>query len=1025
MGRGAYGAAVAAPTEELRSIMSGAQRSKHTHERGVEKCLSLIKTTPEIFASAPADEGGFYEHVTRVLVAKKRDGGVERCLAFVARVCSGAVLTGDDQQGDVARRSLLWLAKACSAADKAARGRALEVIALILERLIGEDGAEVDEQVWTALSDAVVPRVHDKVTGVRRAACLALRRLQEDNQPATHALGRALARDSSAEVRAAAARALDPSKKTVGLLLDRCRDVNAAVRKAAFDALRLKVGLRGVPRDRRASVLARGLRDRDAATRAAATATLARWFVSPKVGADATKLLELLDVEAHAGAAAIILRALHAAACALSNDDRREAVPAWLCNRAEPETCAETRRKDAFDASFYYDVVDEDDQNAYVLALAAALELADGEDALLLAKKAQRDGVAPATRAPATLRLRNALLPSLNEESALPETAASLTPAAALWLRCRVLLELEPSAARLSPSNLEDALAKFSDGDDLARLCSTAGEAAQAEEQAHREKDHESEASDDDEDLSFARTFVAAQVLDAARLLVDHKFIDEAARVRVADAVDGDFVRTARPLAECLAAPAARCLAVARGLGAGFTEDGASLQAAVEAALSRGEPRRALAVAAQLLAEPRCFAPPRSAAQDRFLEEVCDADEALVPRCSTSPDADDRELAVLALGRRMLLGDASDAARIAPHLWRFALNSREGLDVRGRAVCALGDAALAFGCARCAPDEDTFRSALGKLLDEGTAAPLRAVAAEGAAKLLLAGRPLATEEPEAAEARVGAILLRAFLACGDDDDDDDDDMHTALGGRWRLQQVLSVFFPTLAGTRPASVARALAASLDDASTPQQAASYVASLPGQAFAAPYALCASALAGTSLGRGEALSTMRAPDDQRAAALLAAVGQGVAKACAEQGEALAAKAATKFAAACRAAGRGAAPDVAYDTGNLLLAPFVADAAQEAPPAPPPKAGPKIITETVAFDGTDSEPGTAKPDPAEAPATEAEAAPAAPKPPLAEVNKMTVPKLKAALKALDLPATGLKAVLKARLLEALGYDA
>ena len=143
MGRGAYGAAVAAPTEELRSIMSGAQRSKHTHERGVEKCLSLIKTTPEIFASAPADEGGFYEHVTRVLVAKKRDGGVERCLAFVARVCSGAVLTGDDQQGDVARRSLLWLAKACSAADKTARGRALEVIALILERLIGEDGAEV------------------------------------------------------------------------------------------------------------------------------------------------------------------------------------------------------------------------------------------------------------------------------------------------------------------------------------------------------------------------------------------------------------------------------------------------------------------------------------------------------------------------------------------------------------------------------------------------------------------------------------------------------------------------------------------------------------------------------------------------------------------------------------------------------------------------------------------------------------------------------------------------------------------
>ena len=149
-GKGAYGAAVAQADEELRGIMCGAQRSKHTHERGVEKCLALIKTTPEVFADN-ATEGGFFECVTRVLVAKKRDGGVERCLAFVARVCSGAVLAGDDQQGDVARRSLLWLAKACGAADKTARGRALEVIALVLERLIGEDGAEVDEQVWTCL----------------------------------------------------------------------------------------------------------------------------------------------------------------------------------------------------------------------------------------------------------------------------------------------------------------------------------------------------------------------------------------------------------------------------------------------------------------------------------------------------------------------------------------------------------------------------------------------------------------------------------------------------------------------------------------------------------------------------------------------------------------------------------------------------------------------------------------------------------------------------------------------------------
>ena len=97
---------------------------------------------------------------------------------------------------------------------------------------------------------------------------------------------------------------------------------------------------------------------------------------------------------------------------------------------------------------------------------------------------------------------------------------------------------------------------------------------------------------------------------------------------------------------------------------------------------------------------------------------------------------------------------------------------------------------------------------------------------------------------------------------------------------------------------------------------------------------------------------------------------------------------------------------------------APFVADAPEEAPLPPPPKAGPKIIAPKAAFDGTDSEPGTAK----EAPVAEAAEAP---KLSLAEVNKFTVPKLKAALKERGLPVTGLKAVLKARLLEALGYDA
>ena len=157
------------------------------------------------------------------LVAKKRDGGVERCLRRRG-VCSVAVLRATTSRA-TSRGGPSLARPACGAADKTEG--ALGVIALVLERLIGEDGAEVDEQVWTALSDAVVPRVHDKVAGVRQAACLALRRHRRTTSPrrAWGELGERLV----GEVRAAAARALDPSKKTVD-----CpgggRDVNATVR---------------------------------------------------------------------------------------------------------------------------------------------------------------------------------------------------------------------------------------------------------------------------------------------------------------------------------------------------------------------------------------------------------------------------------------------------------------------------------------------------------------------------------------------------------------------------------------------------------------------------------------------------------------------------------------------------------------------------------------------------------------------------------------------------------------------------
>ena len=89
---------------------------------------------------------------------------------------------------------------------------------------------------------------------------------------------------------------------------------------------------------------------------------------------------------------------------------------------------------------------------------------------------------------------------------------------------------------------------------------------------------------------------------------------------------------------------------------------------------------------------------------------------------------------------------------------------------------------------------------------------------------------------------------------------------------------------------------------------------------------------------------------------------------------------------------------------------APEAPPAPKRAAPAPPPAPEPAPEPAPPPPPPPAPEPAAPEPEPA-----------AAPKWTTAEVNKMTVPKLKAALTELGLDTSGLKAVLKARLLEAL----
>ena len=139
----------------------------------------------------------------------------------------------------------------------------------------------------------------------------------------------------------------------------------------------------------------------------------------------------------------------------------------------------------------------------------------------------------------------------------------------------------------------------------------------------------------------------------------------------------------------------------------------------------------------------------------------------------------------------------------------------------------------------------------------------------------------------------------------------------------------------------------------------------------------------------------------------------------------------------------GGGGAPDLAGRKRALLealgadddLRPAAAAPAPAAPVAPPVSEPPPVAlrpadatarpsTGGFSEHGDDAPVAPAKPAAPPAPAPEPAAAPApaaAPKWTVGEVNKMTVPKLKAALTELGLATDGLKKVLKERLLAAL----
>ena len=179
-----------------------------------------------------------------------------------------------------------------------------------------------------------------------------------------------------------------------------------------------------------------------------------------------------------------------------------------------------------FDASLFWASADEEGEPAALRTLVRALRLAD----------------AASSSCDARQRLCAAML--LKRDARLPQTCAALTRHSALVLRVRVELELRPSAPKLLPSALEDALGFAADAPALAALLREAAYEAAQEEERNDAASEDEEAEGEEE-----KACVAQRLLELARRVVLAKLVDEGGRRALAKAIDEAFLCTSEPLA--------------------------------------------------------------------------------------------------------------------------------------------------------------------------------------------------------------------------------------------------------------------------------------------------------------------------------------------------------------------------------------------------------------------------------------------------------------------------------------------
>ncbi|XP_073323296.1 condensin complex subunit 3 [Pagrus major] len=259
----------------------------------------------------------FVHYLKYAMIVYKREPTVENVIEFVARFATSFQSPPktdeeeeqqengeeedeeDDEEDDHPFLSFIFnfLLESHKANSHAVRFRVCQLINKLLGSMA--ENAQIDDDLFDRIHQAMLVRVTDKFPNVRIQAALAMTRLQQPKDPdcpTINAYMLILENDTNAEVRRAVLSCIAMSPRTLPKVIKRTRDIKENVRKLAYQVLADKVHIKALTIAQRVSLLQQGLRDTSEAVREVlCSRLLPAWLV--RLDGNVIEMLHRLDVE--------------------------------------------------------------------------------------------------------------------------------------------------------------------------------------------------------------------------------------------------------------------------------------------------------------------------------------------------------------------------------------------------------------------------------------------------------------------------------------------------------------------------------------------------------------------------------------------------------------------------------------------------------------------------------------------------------------------------------------------------------